>query len=95
MRDDLRHDVLQRLESDYGLRHRSGTDYMRGGTCPNCNQKTLFTRFSAPWMVICGRPEKCKHTMPVKEIYNDLFEDWSKRAPVTNDQPNATARAYL
>ncbi|MBK5415067.1 toprim domain-containing protein [Pseudomonas sp. TH31] len=95
MRDDLRHDVLQRLESDYGLKHRSGTDYMRGGTCPNCNQKTLFTRFSAPWMVICGRPEKCKHTMPVKEIYDDLFEDWSKRAPVTHDQPNATARAYL
>jgi ssDNA-binding Zn-finger/Zn-ribbon topoisomerase 1 len=95
MREDLRHDILQRLESDYGLKHRSGTDYMRGGTCPNCNQKTLFTRFSAPWMVICGRPEKCKHTMPVKEIYNDLFEDWSKRAPVTNDQPNATARAYL
>lgn len=95
MREDLRHDVLQRLESDYGLRHRSGTDYMRGGTCPNCNQKTLFTRFSAPWMVICGRPEKCKHTMPVKEIYNDLFEDWSKRAPVTTDQPNATAKAYL
>jgi ssDNA-binding Zn-finger/Zn-ribbon topoisomerase 1 len=95
MRDDLRHDVLQRLESDYGLKHRSGTDYMRGGTCPNCNQKTLFTRFSAPWLVICGRPEKCKHTMPVKEIYDDLFEDWSKRAPVTHDQPNATARAYL
>lgn len=95
MRDDLRTDVLQRLESDYGLKHRTGTDYMRGGTCPACNQKTLFTRFSAPWMVICGRPEKCKHTMPVKEIYDDLFEDWSKRAPVTSEQPNATARAYL
>ena len=95
MRDDLRNDVLQRLESDYGLKHRAGTDYMRGGTCPACNQRTLFTRFSAPWMVICGRPEKCKHTMPVKEIYDDLFEDWSKRAPATTDQPNATARAYL
>ncbi|WNF56010.1 toprim domain-containing protein [Pseudomonas sp. SG20052] len=95
MRDDLRIDVLQRLESDYGLKHRTGTDYMRGGTCPACNQKTLFTRFSAPWMVICGRPEKCKHTMPVKEIYDDLFEDWSKRVPATTDQPTATARAYL
>ena len=32
MRDDLRHDVLKRLEHDYGLKHRAGTDYMRGGT---------------------------------------------------------------
>lgn len=95
MRDDLRHDVLKRLEHDYGLKHRAGTDYMRGGTCPNCNQKTLYTRFSEPWTVICGRPEKCRHLMPVKEIYNDLFDDWSKRAPATNGEPTATARAYL
>ena len=95
MRDDLRHDVLQRLEHDYGLKHRPGTDYMRGGTCPKCRQKTLFTRHTAPWLVICGRPEKCAHTVHVKEIYEDLFEDWSKRAPATENAPAATARAYL
>ncbi|WP_122587134.1 toprim domain-containing protein [Pseudomonas viridiflava] len=95
MRDDLRDDVLQRLQADYGLKHRSGTDYMRGGTCPKCRQKTLYTRFSDPWLVVCGRPEKCRHTMHVKEIYEDLFEDWSKRAPSTESAPTATARAYL
>src|SRR5690606_5662130 len=41
------------------------------------------------------RPEKCAHTMHVKEIYEDLFEDWSKRAPATENAPAATARAYL
>lgn len=95
MRDDLRHDVLQRLESDYGLKHRSGTDYMRGGTCPECHKKTLWTRHSTPWRVVCGRPEKCRHSMHVKEIYDDLFEDWSKRAPATESAPTATARAYM
>ena len=95
MRDDLRHDVLQRLEHDYGLKHRPSTDYMRGGACPKCHQKTLFTRHTAPWLVICGRPEKCAHTVHVKEIYDDLFEDWSKRAPATENAPTATARAYL
>lgn len=95
MRDDLRDDILQRLQVDYGLRLRTGTDYMRGGTCPKCHKKTLYTRHSAPWMVVCGRPEKCRHTMHVKEIYDDLFEDWTKRAPATENAPAATARAYL
>lgn len=95
MKDDLRHDVLQRLEHDYGLKHRTGTDYMRGGTCPKCHKKTLYTRHSTPWRVTCGRPEKCRHSMHVKEIYEDLFEEWSKRVPATNDAPTATARAYM
>jgi hypothetical protein len=42
MKEDLRHDVLQRLQSDFGLKHRAGTDYMRGGTCPKCKKKAVF-----------------------------------------------------
>ena len=95
MRDDLRHDVLQRIESEFGLKHRAPTNYMRGGTCPKCNKKELYTRFDSPWQLICGRQEKCGHTVHVKEIYDDLFEDWSKRVPATENAPTATARAYL
>lgn len=95
MRDDLRHDVLQRIESEFGLKHRAPTNYMRGGTCPKCNKKKLYTRFDSPWQLICGRQEKCGHTVHVKEIYDDLFEDWSKRVPATENAPTATARAYL
>lgn len=95
MRDDLRHDVLQRIQSDFGLKHRTSTNYMRGGTCPKCNKKELYTRFDSPWQLICGRQEKCGHTLHVKEIYDDLFEDWSKRAPATDNAPTATARAYM
>jgi hypothetical protein len=95
MRDDLRHDVLQRIESEFGLKHRVPTNYMRGGVCPKCNKKELYTRFDSPWQLICGRQEKCGHTVHVKEIYDDLFEDWSKRVPATESAPTATARAYL
>ncbi|NMX74626.1 toprim domain-containing protein [Pseudomonas sp. WS 5532] len=46
-------------------------------------------------MVIrCGRG-KCGQTWHVKELYEDLFNDWSTRAPATEQHPNATARAYL
>lgn len=95
MRDALRHDVLQRIERDFGLKHRPGTDYMRGGTCPKCNKRELYTQFASPWQLRCGRQEKCGHIVHVKEIYDDLFQDWSKLAPATDNAPTATARAYL
>jgi energy-coupling factor transporter ATP-binding protein EcfA2 len=94
MRNDLLHQILQRLESDYGLKHRAGK-FMRGGTCPACSKKELFTHHADPWVLRCGRESKCGQTWHVKEIYEDLFEDWSKRAPSTEQQPTATARAYL
>lgn len=95
MKERLRADVIQRIERDYQLKHMRGTDYMRKGVCPACGQKTLYTFYAAPWTLICGRPEKCDHRIHVKDIYDDLFNDWSKTAPSTPDNPLATARAYL
>ncbi|MDI3355716.1 toprim domain-containing protein [Pseudomonas sp. UYIF39] len=95
MEQQIRGDVLTRLEFDYGLRHRTGTDFMRGGTCPACNKKELYSSFINPWFIKCGRESKCGQQWHVKELYADLFDDWSKRAPSTNEDPIATARAYL
>ncbi|MER2103738.1 MAG: bifunctional DNA primase/helicase [Pseudomonas atacamensis] len=93
MKHDLRADILQRLESDYGLKHKAGK-YMRQGECPACKKKELYAFHDDPWMIRCGRG-KCGQTWHVKEIYEDLFEDWSKRAPASEQHPSATARAYL
>ncbi len=95
MNEDIRSQVLQRLESDFGLRLRTGTHYMRGGTCPACGKKELYARHDNPWQIRCGRPERCGHIEHVKNLYEDLFEDWSKRAPATENDPNATVRTYL
>lgn len=97
MEHRLRANVIERLERDYQLKHMAGTQYMRKGICPapHCGQKTLYTFYDSPWMLICGRPEKCGHRVHVKEIYDDLFNDWSKTAPATPENPQATARAYL
>ncbi|NWD70751.1 toprim domain-containing protein [Pseudomonas gingeri] len=97
MKHRLRADVIQRLERDYDLKYMPRTNYMRKGKCPapNCGQKTLYTFYDSPWMLICGRPEACGHRVHVKDIYDDLFNDWSKTAPSTPDNPLATARAYL
>jgi len=91
----LHADVLQRLAKDYGLERRLSTDYLRGGKCPACGQKELYARYSEPWLIICGRESKCAQRWHLKEIYEDLFNDWSKRAPSSEQFPSATARAYL
>lgn len=97
MQEKFRGEVLRRIEADFGLRHMSGTNYMRKGVCPSprCGKKTLYTFHDSPWMLICGRPEKCGHRVHVKELYSDLFNDWSEQAPSTAENPTATARAYL
>ncbi|MDR6228994.1 hypothetical protein QE444_001351 [Pseudomonas sp. SORGH_AS199] len=95
MDHQLRADVLQRLEADLGLRHINGTDYMRKGTCPACHKTELFTSHANPWVVKCGREAKCGQTWHVKELYSDLFEDWSERFKPTNEAPAASADGYL
>ncbi|OKP75187.1 bifunctional DNA primase/helicase [Pseudomonas fluorescens] len=54
----------------------------------------MFAFHDDPWVIRCGRG-KCGQTWHVKELYEDLFNDWSTRAPATEQHPNATARAYL
>ncbi|MEA9586407.1 toprim domain-containing protein [Xanthomonas sp. WHRI 10064A] len=95
MQEDLRQQVLSRLERDYGLKHRSGTEYMRGGKCPSCSKKELYTHHLKPWVVKCGRQSKCGRELHVKDLYDDLFDDWSKRFQPTPAAPNAAADAYL
>ncbi|NNT92972.1 toprim domain-containing protein [Stutzerimonas nitrititolerans] len=91
----IRDEVLRRFEADFGLKRRAGTDYMRGGTCPSCGKKELYSRYDQPWFVKCGRESKCGEQWHVKELFDDLFDDWSKRAPATEKEPTATAKSYL
>lgn len=93
MRDDLKRDILQRIERDYGFKTRGR--YLRGGTCPVCSKKEMYTSADHPWVLRCGRLSKCGAELHVKDIYDDLFNDWSARAPATSEVPDATARAYL
>ena len=92
---DLRTEVLRRLELHYGLKRRPNTGYLRGGKCPACGRNELYAHYANPWLIMCGREGKCSQSWHVKELYEDLFDDWSKRAPATDQHPDATARAYL
>ncbi len=95
MQEQIRQQVLSRIERDYGLKHRLGTGYMRGGKCPHCSKKELYTNYEKPWVLRCGRKAKCGQEVRVRDLYDDLFDDYSKMNPQTPQAPHAAADAYL
>lgn len=95
MRDDLHRELTRRLKQDYGFEEK-GT-YLRKGKCPQCakGQRELWAYAEKPWVLRCGRIERCGWEGHVKELYPDIFDDWSKRHKTTPTDPHAAADAYL
>lgn len=86
-------EIVSRLKRDYGFKQVG--EWLRNGVCPNCNKKELWTHAHTPKVVKCGRLNNCGLEVHVKELYEDLFKDWSKSYVRTPQNPNATADAYL
>ncbi|WP_442782542.1 toprim domain-containing protein [Collimonas fungivorans] len=94
MNPSLHADILSRLSEFNFKQEKEG--YLRGGTCPGCQKKELYTHANNPWVVRCGRLNKCGYEGHVKELYPDLFDDWSKRYQTLDaTNPQAAADAYL
>lgn len=93
MTPDLHRDVSQRLVADYELRETGA--FLRRGRCPSCGKRELYTSAEHPWVVRCGRMNKCGWEGHVKDLYPDLFESWSDRYKATPENPTAAADAYL
>lgn len=93
MRDDLHRELTAKLQEHYRFEDK-GT-WLQKGKCPQCNQRELFTRAEAPWVLKCGREDKCGWQAHVKDLYPEIFDDWSKRHRQTEQRPNAAADAYL
>ncbi|MBE8613929.1 bifunctional DNA primase/helicase [Morganella morganii] len=85
--------LLPRLINDFQFKEQNG--YLRQGVCPNCKKKELFTSVEMPFVLRCGRENKCGAELFVKEMYPDVFDDWSAHYPKTEQAPNAAADAYL
>lgn len=85
--------VVDRLISDYGF--KVSGDWLREGRCPDCSKKSLFTHSTTPRVIKCGRLNKCGMEVHVKDLFSDLFTDWSATYKQTDISPNAAADAYL
>lgn len=93
MRTDLHTDITRRLLHDFAFKERKG--WLREGRCPECNHKELYTKADSPWVLWCGRKNQCAAEIHVKDLYRDLFENWSERFQSTEENPHAAAEAYL
>ena len=100
----LENDLRERLISDYSMkRPGAGSTWLQGGKCPHCSKKTLYAHWNEPWTVRCNRSNNCGFETTTKDLYPDLFDNWSRRYPSQTDSanpavpanPNATADAYL
>jgi len=86
-------EVTRRLVKHYGFKEKK--DWLRGGKCPDCSKNELYASAKAPWVLRCGRTNNCGHESRIKDIYDDLFDNWSDRFKRTESDPNAAADAYL
>jgi hypothetical protein len=93
MQTDLHRQVTARLKAEYKLADAGG--WLRKGTCPQCSKRELYANAEAPWVVTCGRIDKCGYKRHVKELFPDLFDNWSERFKQTPENPTASADAYL
>lgn len=94
MRTDLLREILPRLDRDFAFKQAPG-GWLRQGKCPSCAKKELYTHAEKPWVLRCGRLNKCGAEIHVKDQYPDLFDNWSHRYEKTPEAPNAAADAYL
>ncbi|EAA1888634.1 bifunctional DNA primase/helicase, partial [Salmonella enterica] len=93
MNATIQRDVVRRLIRDFEFKEKD--KYLQQGICPACHKRELFTSIEKPWILKCGRENNCGHQVVVKELYSDIFEDWSKRYQDTPETPHAAAEAYL
>jgi hypothetical protein len=93
MSTELLADITRELTHQFGLKLKK--DFLRGGKCPDCGKPELYAKASAPWVVRCGRLKNCGFEASVKDLFPDLFEDWSERYKKSDTDPHAAADAYL
>jgi hypothetical protein len=96
MRNDISPDeIIRALLQDTQFEFREEGSYLRKGICPGCGKRTLYVGKNHPWVLRCERLNKCAFEEPTREALPDLFADFAKRYPPTEENRQATADAYL
>ena len=98
MNPQLRDDIVSRLTQQH--KGKVVKQYISKIECPTCNQREAFTNADAPWMVKCGRENRCGAQHHVKDLFPELFESWTERYTPKDEaerqaNPTAVADGYL
>ena len=93
--ESLEQRTLDKLTNDMDFGFKSRGLYLNQGECPGCGKNELFVLKTEPWRVSCNRRNECGYSETTRDIYPALYENYSKRFPVTDNNPNATADGYM
>ncbi len=88
-------EIIQILRSDNNFQFTDSSQYLLKGICPSCGKKELFISKKEPWQLKCSRLNKCGYEEATRNLYPQIFANFSKRYPATEKEPNATASAFL
>jgi hypothetical protein len=91
----INRDVVESLEKDLSFKFKRSGKYLNSGNCPECGKKSVWIEIEKPITVRCNHKNNCGYEESVRDIYPDIFENFSERFPATPEEPNATARAYI
>lgn len=94
---DTRQILLDALERDLQLALKPSSDnkFLQGGHCPECHKRSVWVPVENPWTLQCNHQNKCGFSESVRDRYRDLLENLSDRYQPTEQNPHATADAYL
>ncbi len=95
MREDLIPEIREALISDFNFKVSGDQKYLQQGLCPSCSKKELWAYYEKPLAIQCSRLNNCGYKATAKELYPDVFTEFSKRYQPTKTNPNATADAYI
>ncbi len=83
------------LSYEFEMKVSHDGKYLRGGICPECGEKELWTKLDQPFHLFCARLKNCGVELHVKDLIPELFEKFNQKYEATHEEPNKTADAYL
>lgn len=92
---NLQDEILKALQTQFRFKRTKGA-WLQEGQCPDCQRWEVYCAAKEPKVVKCSREDRCGWESSVRDLFPDLFEDWSKRfSEPTDDNPFPAADAYL
>lgn len=83
--------IAQRLITKYDFKAKG--EWLKGH-CYHCGQKTLLTKSEKPTHLFCTNDD-CEFTTEIGDYITDLFDDFSKNFPKSDDDSKVTANAFF
>lgn len=92
---DISRELTTTLRNDQNFSFKETNKVFNKGKCPECGRKSAWIKKDNPKYISCDHASSCGYWSSVRSLYPYLFENFTERHPVTDEDKKATARAYL